>query len=744
VVKLLGPELPSALAQSDLAVRRHITRAIALSRLPGGASASPSDELQLAEQLCRKSSCALDGEIARAHGVLAVEQDNAAEAQKFFQQSLDIAKRRGDRFLQASALSNLVLIGFGLERYDDSIDWSNQALQVSESLGTGQITEQVIGNLGWAYYKMGDFETSLAQFQEAEKKAHELGSTIDRVEWLNNIGLVYAQLGQLSVAENYYRESLELAKATANQKQIIDVSTALALVLVQQGHLDQARQYSEDALARAKSAADHPAELYLLLVEGETAARSQDFDSAEKLFRTVATDADSDAWLRWQSRDDLARLYEGQGRIPQADRQYREARDALKQARELIRREEFKLPFQANAVHLYDDFIHFLVQHGRTDEALREADDGRAQTLAEGLRVLPGASTKPLQAVDPQALARRTGATILFYWLGQGESYLWAASSRKTVLAKLPGREEIEAAVRRYREALVGSQDVVRTANAEGRRLYDILVAPVEAMVPKNSHVIIIPDRSLNNLNFETLLAPSPRPHFWIEDVTVSNASSLRMLAASSNPQNLAGGKLLLIGDPVVPDPRFPALPNAQVEMADVERHFPTAREKLYAREQATPSAYLESKPERFAYIHFVAHGTASRTSPLDSAVVLSQNPGGQDSFKLHARDIIGRPLHAELVTISACYGSGKAYTGEGLVGLSWAFLRAGAHNVIGALWEVSDASTPQLMDRLYSELKKGRPPEDALRSAKLSLIHSEGAFRKPFYWAPFQIYAGS
>jgi CHAT domain-containing protein len=248
----------------------------------------------------------------------------------------------------------------------------------------------------------------------------------------------------------------------------------------------------------------------------------------------------------------------------------------------------------------------------------------------------------------------------------------------------------------------------------------------------------------LNNLNFETLLAPSPQPHFWIEDVTISNASSLRMLAASSNTPNLAAGKLLLIGDPVVPDAKFPALPNAQVEMADVERHFPPARQKLYAREQATPSAYLESKPERFAYIHFVAHGTASRTSPLDSAVVLSQTPGGQDSFKLHARDIIGQPLRAELVTISACYGSGKAYTGEGLVGLSWAFLRAGAHNVIGALWEVSDASTPQLMDRLYSELQKGRSPEDALRSAKLSLLHSDGAFRKPFYWAPFQIYAGS
>jgi CHAT domain-containing protein len=78
------------------------------------------------------------------------------------------------------------------------------------------------------------------------------------------------------------------------------------------------------------------------------------------------------------------------------------------------------------------------------------------------------------------------------------------------------------------------------------------------------------------------------------------------------------------------------------------------------------------------------------------------------------------------------------------MVGLSWAFLRAGAHNVVGALWEVSDASTAQFMDQLYSELKKGKSPDAALRAAKLSLLMSGGAFRRPFYWAPFQLFTGS
>jgi CHAT domain-containing protein len=99
-------------------------------------------------------------------------------------------------------------------------------------------------------------------------------------------------------------------------------------------------------------------------------------------------------------------------------------------------------------------------------------------------------------------------------------------------------------------------------------------------------------------------------------------------------------------------------------------------------------------------------------------------------------------------VTISACNGAGtRAYAGEGLVGLSWAFLRAGAHNVIGALWEVSDASsTPQLMDAMYAGIDKGQDPATALHNAKLAILHSSGAsvFKKPFYWAPFQLYTGS
>ena len=139
-----------------------------------------------------------------------------------------------------------------------------------------------------------------------------------------------------------------------------------------------------------------------------------------------------------------------------------------------------------------------------------------------------------------------------------------------------------------------------------------------------------------------------------------------------------------------------------------------------------------------------MAHAVASSQVPLDSAVILSPQEN-KDSFKLYARDIIQHSLRARLVTVSACYGAGtRSYNGEGLIGLSWAFLRAGARNAIGALWEVNDASTPQLMDYFYAELQKGRSPDVGLRTANSSLLRSNKILKKPFYWAPLQLYGTS
>jgi len=209
-----------------------------------------------------------------------------------------------------------------------------------------------------------------------------------------------------------------------------------------------------------------------------------------------------------------------------------------------------------------------------------------------------------------------------------------------------------------------------------------------------------------------------------------------------STPRFTAPPKmLLLIGNPHAPEYYSP-LAHAGEEMRLIQDQFRPEQETIIAGADATPAAYFRTKPENYALIHFVAHGTTSRASALDSAVVLSEDG---KSHNLYARDIAGTPLRARLVTISACDSAGnRIYSSEGLVGLSWAFLRAGAQKVIAALWEVNDASTPQLMNRMYAAIAAGEEPAAALRAAKLSLLHSQSVYRRPFYWAPFVLYEGA
>jgi CHAT domain-containing protein len=156
----------------------------------------------------------------------------------------------------------------------------------------------------------------------------------------------------------------------------------------------------------------------------------------------------------------------------------------------------------------------------------------------------------------------------------------------------------------------------------------------------------------------------------------------------------------------------------------------------------ATPSAYRNAGPGRFAFVHFVAHGVATRQRPLDSAVILGRDAANE--YRLVARDIATQPLHARLVTISSCHGAGeRTFAGEGVVGLAWAFLSAGAGEVIAALWEVNDAATPQLMDRMYAGIRVGRDPAVALREAKLELVRAKSTRRMARFWAPFVLYSG-
>ena len=625
------------------------------------------------------------------------------------------------------------------------------------SLEAEDLSQSALGNLGWAYFKMGDTERALQMLLGAEKSATKLGVTDIAIAWLTDAGYVYADMGEIQLAKQSYRQALQFARQINSKEDISNILTDLALVAVASGNPDEAEIYTSQAIAMAKQSGSRPDMMDAIAIQMQAAALRGDTARAEELLHQVETAPESQTSMKWASQLAMAKLYDTQGQTAAAQHEYTAALATFEGARAELQHEDSQLPFAANATRIYDDYIHFLIKQGKASEALIAADQSRAQTLAQGLGVAANAQSPhqllPAPVLAPQAVARKAGATLLFYWLGEKQSYLWAITPGKTTLFPLPAQGEITPLIERYRKTLLGTDDPLQTGDTAGRELFRMLVAPAANLIRSSTPVMILTDGALSQLNFETLIAParaaSVPEHYWIEDVTLSSAPSLSMLAAAkpgsrsgSKPGSNSGGKMLLLGDALPAGDEYPALPNAAFEMQQIQKHFTARDEVVFARQRATPAAYLKSDPRQFAYIHFVSHGVASRTDPLDSAIILSRASTADDGFKLYAREVMQHPIDARLVTISACYGSGtRAYVGEGLVGLSWAFLRAGAHNAIGALWEVSDESTPRLMDTLYQGIESGQTPAAALRNAKLSLLHSRNSFRKPFYWAPFQMY---
>lgn len=733
-----NPPIPD---DPERAVLRRTLEAVSLTRLQRLSSADQL--LSEAASLCLQQVVKACGEVPRARGVLAIQRGDFVSAKVSFFESLQYARSHNDKWLETTALLNLGTASLQQEHYDEAGDWCRSANRAAVDLQAEDLAQRSLGNLGWAYFELGDKPRALNLFLDAQHHAGMLGDVSSEVTWLTATGDVYWNTGNFTRATQSYSDALSRAKQIESKEDIINTLEDLAHASIDAGKLKDANEYLLQLGPLVSANSNRLDALYVTLAQARVAAASDQENDAEALFRTVEKDPASQTSMRLGAEHELARLYESEGRTTDADRMYRTSLGTFEAARAQLKKEESKIPFLANATGVYDDYIHFLVAHHKTDQALALADRSRARTLEQGLGVTPNVRSSANIPLHPGEIARKTNATLLFYWLGERDSYLWAITPAKTRMFTLPARSRIEPMIERYRKALLGLSDPIERSNGDGVALYQTLVAPARELIRPGSTVMILDDGAMSELNFETLIASEPAPHYFIEDATLISAPSLQMLA-SAKPVTRGGKGLLLVGDAISPNPDYPDLPKAATEMKQIEQHFPAQDKTIFAREGATADAYLVSAPQQFTYIHFVAHGVASRTDPLDSAIILSRSTAEEDSFKLHARDIMRHPIHARLVTISACYGSGtRSYVGEGLVGLAWAFMRAGAHNVIGGLWEVSDESTPRLMGSLYQGLQDGKPPGEALREAKLELLHAKGEFRKPFYWAPLQIYTG-
>ncbi len=743
---LLAPELPPALASSDVAVRRKLTQCGAFSFL--GRFAEASEALVTAQRLIAQHHPELAGEAALRQGTLAFRQGDLENAQRSFRSALDIAKQQGNIFLEIAGLGSLGLAAIRLERFDESLDLNKRALELANAAGDLDSIARIEGNMGWASRVMGDLKSALDHDNAAAAQNLANGSPGRRITWLSAAGDVFYDMRDYASAESKSAEALQLADSLHDTDDAIYSLQNLARISLSRHQYDAARRNVDDALGREGSSPIHDRQLDSRLIAAQLAAATHSFSAAASAYSQIIADHGASTAIKWEALASLAQLHAARGRTVVAEQEFHRSIVTISKAEDSIQDEEARLAFLSVAIRFYDQYINFLVTLKRPLDALKIADLSRARTLEHGLSLTTSANGTKSSAASrdtrsaPRDIARRQNEVLLFYWLGEERSYLWAITPAGISVFPLPAGPEIDALALSYRESFFGPRDPLDSSDGPGQKLYDILVRPAQKLIPPNSRIVVLPDSKLNGLNFDTLIVNRPRIHYWVEDVTITVANSLALLARSRHVPPPRAPELLLFGETLFATKEFPPLADAQQEMEALKKHFPETRRRVFTGGQAIASNYLSSNPARYSFLHFATHGTASTSRPLESAIILS--PEG-DYYKLYARDIMRQPLNAYLVSISACNGVGeRQLAGEGLVGLSWAFLRAGAHNVVAGLWEVSTATAPQIMDDLYKGVTAGQDPATALRNAKLNLLHSKGPYRRPFYWAPFQLYSGS
>lgn len=282
--------------------------------------------------------------------------------------------------------------------------------------------------------------------------------------------------------------------------------------------------------------------------------------------------------------------------------------------------------------------------------------------------------------------------------------------------------------------------DPMLTANMQGlaRRLYDLLLKPIEIQIPADGRLIIVPYGPLHLLPFHALHSGAG---YLIEQCEVAYLPAAAMLTLQERQRaarvHSGDGQRNVL---VLGHSHGGLLPHALNEARSVAHLFGASP---FLDEQATIER-LSSAVGSYSIVHIAAHGQNRADAPDFSHLQLADG-------QLSMIDVFNLDLPAELITLSGCE-TGLAVIGGGdeLLGLGRGFLYAGARSLLMSLWRVEDASTAQLMGRFYQGLLAGQSRAGALRAAQRALLaearagKSLEAWQHPYFWAPFRLLGAS
>ena len=270
------------------------------------------------------------------------------------------------------------------------------------------------------------------------------------------------------------------------------------------------------------------------------------------------------------------------------------------------------------------------------------------------------------------------------------------------------------------------------------KSFFDLIIAPVADLVHGND-LVLVPEGPLCLVPYAALM--NPKQEYLCESLKIRLIPSLTTLKLITDSpadfHNKTGA--LLVGDPYLEEVLYKGrklceLPYAKKEVEMIGRILGTV--PLIGK-MATKGEVLK-RLSTVALVHIAAHGK------MDTGeIILAPNPGEEShhpeekDFLLTMADVLEAKLRARLVVLSCCHSAHGEIKTEGVVGISRAFLGAGARSVLVSLWGIDDEATFRFMKHFYKELVKGRRVSEALNQAMKCMRESE-EFGEVKYWAPF------
>ena len=314
---------------------------------------------------------------------------------------------------------------------------------------------------------------------------------------------------------------------------------------------------------------------------------------------------------------------------------------------------------------------------------------------------------------------------------------IWVVSKTRFDLVEKPvTAAELEKKIDDYQTFIIGKGSAADIVQA-GKELYELLIPPA---LDGAKQLCVIPDKSLHQLPFASLVSPAGR--YLLEDYAVFYAPSASVLVLATEnarrKEQVGSESLLSIGNPDfdrVENPNLPDLRAAEAEAKSIGADYQKSLELL--DDKATKEAFLNN----FAgveVVHFAGHFVANRQSPGNSKLLFA---GGE----LRSSELGAYKLpKAKLVVLSACETGFERYNkSEGAIGIARTFLALGAPVVVASQWKVDSEPTKDLMIAFHRNRKeKLMTSAESLRQAQLEVL-SRDETKAPFYWAAFSLFGG-